>query len=335
MKFVIDECIKNNEYFLRFEELNLYFEENSISCSDRIEILKKLKEHNKKIYDREKTKAKEFLNMKNINNKTFADTQFLFQEEKKVNNVESLKCNVDEYFEKIEKTKNINEIFNLLPDRNNPEFDNILTMIMVKLYAKKVEILNFMKQYKEDVYEIFEGDLNLIEEKIEKILDYKDQKEEKIENVSSCNKVVFLKNSNGEPTIFNNLKGYEEYYDSFLELFNSILDGTLKNFGTYNNNNKINGLYKVKLFKTRIIFSRINEDTFAILGATKKKTDNDLRYRHFLENLSAINEVKKQDFIDIAEDFELLKVEDEYKEKLIYLLENKKKVKTHEANKSI
>lgn len=333
MQNIINQCINNGEYFLRLEELYVYFEESNIPYTDRINILKQIKENNKKVYNKEKEISKEYLEIKNRaeNLKDDACLNDFKSEEKNKNTIEPLKCDYKEYFKKISETKNIDEIISFLPERDNVEFDNILSVILVKLYSQKVEILNFMKQYKEDVYEIFESDLNLVEEKIETILDYKEQKDI-IKETSTQNKIVFLKNLNNEPIIFQNLKGCEEYYDSFLELFNSIIDGTLKNFGTYNNNNKINNLFKVKLFKTRIIFSRINEDTFAVLGATIKKCDNDSRHRNFLHHLSLAYENQEQNLINIANNEELLKIEDEYKEKLIYLLENKKKVKTYEIN---
>ena len=328
MESIINECIKKDEYFLRFEELYVYFDEFNISYNERKEILKQINEHNKKIYGKEKEISREFMKLKNQSETIIKiSTDFKISTQYKENKVEPLHCDIKDYFSKIKDCKDLEEIISLLPDRNNVEFDNILSVILVKLYALKVEILNFMKQYKDDVYEIFENDLNEIEEKIEIILDYKNQKEENNELTSTENKVVFLKNSNNEPIIFQNLKGNEEYYDSFFELFNSIIDGSFKNMGTYKNNNKLNDLYKVKLFKTRIIFSRINENTFAILGAFIKKCDNDSRHRNFLQNLSLSFESQHNHLLEIADNEELMKFEEDYKNELVYMLKNKKKVR--------
>lgn len=330
----IDECIKNEEYFLRFEELYVYFDENNISYNDRKEILEKINEHNKKMYSKEKDISRE---IKNINNqkqdvKKSSISRVIEIEPKSETKVEPLQCDVSEYFDKINDSKNIDEIISLLPDREDSEFDNILSVILVKLYSQKVEVLNFMKEYKEDVRELFEEELSLIDEKIETILDYKNQKE--VEEIKTCkeNKVVFLKNSFGEPVIFQHLKGCEEYYDSFLELFNSIIDGSFKNLGTYTNNQKVSGLYKVKLFKTRILFSRIGEDVFVVLAAFTKKCDTNLRHQNLLENISSAYQIQKETLSELIKDEKALSKEEEYKDNLIYMLKNKKKVKMHELN---
>ena len=67
-------------------------------------------------------------------------------------------------------------------------------------------------------------------------------------------------------------------------MFNSILDNSFKNVKTFKGNKELLGVAEVKGFKTRIVFSRLNSNTYAIITAFIKKTDNDKYYQDTLKN---------------------------------------------------
>ena len=62
----------------------------------------------------------------------------------------------------------------------------------------------------------------------------------------------------------------------------SIKNGTFKNLKTFKANERLNGLLEVKEFKTRIIFRRLTNNCYIILGMFMKKTDKDMGYLRFL-----------------------------------------------------
>ena len=107
-------------------------------------------------------------------------------------------------------------------------------------------------------------------------------------DIRIINNLIYLPTILGNYYILNDIKSIDyEYYASFLELLNSIIDGTFKNvksiINTYNKNNYI---CEVKDFKTRVFFSKINFNTYLILGCMVKKVDTNSYYNSYLENRS-------------------------------------------------
>lgn len=170
-------------------------------------------------------------------------------------------------------------------------------MLLVNLYSKKIEIDNYIhqNQYEDDIEEIFAEDLELLDFQMETILDYKDDVEEvTIETTSSQNEIIFLKNSSLEPVIFQDMKGKEEYYDSFLELLKSIQNGNLKNVKHFVNLDNVKDIYEVRGSKTRILFSKLKDNVFVVMSAFVKKCDTDLRHRNFVINVSQKYQLQKE-----------------------------------------
>ena len=71
----------------------------------------------------------------------------------------------------------------------------------------------------------------------------------------------------------------KEYYDSFLQLLLSIQNNKFKN---RKNLTDIAKVLEVKNFKTRIIFARVGQAKYAILGLFMKKVDKDKVQRDFI-----------------------------------------------------
>ena len=75
-----------------------------------------------------------------------------------------------------------------------------------------------------------------------------------------------------------------EYYEGFEELFRSIKDGTFKGAKRLNsNNNKTSSLSEVRGFKTRVLFDKLDENTYIIIMCAVKKCDYDNGYKKSLE----------------------------------------------------
>ena len=71
----------------------------------------------------------------------------------------------------------------------------------------------------------------------------------------------------------------EEYYESILELLTEFKNNTLpKNkIKRLVNNGKLNYIYEIKEYQTRIIFKRVENDIICILGIFIKKDTNDIK----------------------------------------------------------
>ena len=94
------------------------------------------------------------------------------------------------------------------------------------------------------------------------------------------NELVYLKSGTGNYYALKDLDDIpKEYYASFLELLLSIQNNRFKN---RKNLTDISKVLEVKNFKTRIIFSRVGQTKYAILGMFMKKVDKDKLQRKFL-----------------------------------------------------
>jgi len=326
----LENYFSNNKYISNLDELYMLLEQQNLNLKEQKEVLVKVYEHNKKVQKQEINKSNKLLEISLIQDE---EEIIEFSKPKEKKNPEPLKMDVSEYLNEIKKAENEDEIIELLPKREDLQFDNILSMIIINLYKEKVEILNFIhsQQNMNEVQSMFQEDIDDIDSKIEYILDYKNYEEEN-EYEEKDNKIIFLKNSFNEPIVFNNLSGYEEYYDSFLELIDRIKKGKFKKMRNFTNNNKIVDIMEVKGFKTRILFARITDDIYVVLAAFVKKCDTNLRHRHFIENISSKYQVQKNVLLNNLENPNFMIEEDKYYQQLITMLSEKKKVKTNEIN---
>lgn len=326
------EYMSENRYISCLEELYVLFEKNNISSTERITIMKEIYMYNKKIYALEERKSQELDNIKNYDKASvMTEKSSILTTSKSKKIVEALQFDISKYMEKIKNVNDISDLEKILPSRDNEQFDNIVDMIAVGLYKEKVEIINLIHEQQEKepfIHEFFDSELEDIDFKIEILLDYKNMLMESKENCTQnvSNRVVFLKNTFGEPMIVSSLKGYEEYYESFLELINSIVDGSFKNKRSFSNNSKVIDMMEVKGFKTRVLFSHLKDNIYVIMPAFVKKCDTDLRHRNILENVSQIYQIQKEELLYLINNEEYMIKEEGYLGELLDILKEKKKV---------
>lgn len=190
------------------------------------------------------------------------------------------------YLNQIKKCKSIDEIISVLPKNNNYDFELLINTILMHYIEECVEIENFIvsEELTDDEHEEFLSELHRKQEVMNKIIEYRNQPVKQEVEIEK-NNLIYLTSSSGNIYALNDLKNIDvDYYDSFLELLNSIIDGSFKNVKNFSNNNKIGQLYEVKDFKTRIVFDRIDKNTFIIISIFMKKTDKDLKYREQIVN---------------------------------------------------
>ena len=120
------------------------------------------------------------------------------------------------------------------------------------------------------------------------IINHKDEIKEK----DNKNKLFLIPNSTGSVKILDDLRSEDaSFYPAFLELINSIEDGSFKYVKRFKNNNDLIGVCEVKGYQVRVVFVRIDKDTYGLITALVKKQDNDKNYRNFLRN--RISEYRK------------------------------------------
>lgn len=207
---------------------------------------------------------------------------------------DEVKSYIKEY-ERLKSDFTEDELMEILPSPTDYRYIDIIR----RLQAESVKNIIVYKDIFQET--IDKEELLIIKESIEleknkklsltKILE--SEKEEKIEQKK--NKIVLVPTTTGNIRVLEELKAVPiEFREPFKKLIDSIIDGTFKNKKNFINNRKLAGFTEVKGFQVRVVYVRIDLDTFGLITAFIKKTDNSKLYRDSLElKFSDYKEIKE------------------------------------------
>ena len=261
------------------DELN--YEEMCQNIIKELEDLERLtsrkKQEIKKLKEEEKKEIKEIVKL-----------SFPIKEEKEILDVEddSFEEAIDFYllnYRLLREGFNENEIHSLLPRKTHRDYANIL--LRLSLESTK-EIREIRELLKEDCISDSERKLceNLIlheKRKIDYLRNSLLTKEENTLDVEH-NNIVLVPTLAGNIRITDDLEHIpNDYYEGFKELIDSIIDGSFKNVKMLKVDSST-PIFEVKAFKIRVVFARLNVNTFALITAFVKKSDTDKLYRESL-----------------------------------------------------
>lgn len=181
------------------------------------------------------------------------------------------------------------ELIHLLPSRQNANYKAILLRLKLELQKNIREINEILDEdtqgFSTQDLNNFKHDLLFERRKVEVINQqlFTEVKEER----PVYNKLIFVPTSGGSIRVLKQLKSIpSEYYSSFQSLFHSIKDGTFKNVKRFSNvHNRLSGMSEVRDIGagTRVIFDRLDSNSYAIITAFVKKTDHNKGYLEQLE----------------------------------------------------
>lgn len=178
------------------------------------------------------------------------------------------------------------EIKLIFPKRKHPRFKDIILRLSFES-IKEIKDINEILRNEELSDDETELCNNIINNEIRKI-DYIKSRlivsdKEEIQDLDEKNNLILVPTSFGNIRLIDELEHIpSEYYDGFKELIKSIEDGTFKNVKTLCSNSELAGISEVKLFKIRVVFTRLNSNSYALISAFMKKSDNDRLYRESL-----------------------------------------------------
>ena len=178
------------------------------------------------------------------------------------------------------------EINIILPKKKNPRYKDILlrlSLVSVKEIKEVKEILRTEqlsldeKTLCEKIIEIENKKIDFIKSKL-----ITNEKEE-IEEQEEKNNIILVPMLSGNIRVIDELEHIpNDYYDSFKDLINSIIDGTFKNVKNFTNNSALISISEVKGRQTRVVFKRLNNNSYALITAFIKKCDTDKLYQESL-----------------------------------------------------
>lgn len=268
-------------------------------------------------------------------NKVIVNSKEVCVEDTEFDNDDEMSFYLDNY-KHLDDTFSIQDIIDVLPTKDNYNYDDIVNRLIAESYKEIKEINELLiddSLTKEELVEC--KDLITKEKtKIKYIREARNKEDEEVVQEHK-NRIVLVPTIAGNIRVIDELEHIaSEYYDSFLELINSIINGRFKNVKTFTSNNNLMGISEVKAFKIRVVFSRLDKNTYALITAFVKKSDNDKLYKetltkkvnHFKDNEELLKKKLK--------DEEFMKLNDLYVEELLTLLGSKdkedKKVNSHD-----
>lgn len=219
-------------------------------------------------------------------------------------------------------------IEDVLPSRSNYNYERIVLRIMAEIThdIKDIReiIISDSVMDKDDLEEYKEELLSLTNKRdtLREILLYE---EDEIDN-NKQNTLIFLPIKGTEEfRIFDELKSIpQEEYAGFLELFESIKNGTFKNIRRFINNKSLNGAIEVKGHNIRVVFQRLSKDCYGIVSMFMKKTQNNNEYRSTLINRYTEFKSMEKELKEKIKDQDFILKNKQLEEKLFAILSSSK-----------
>lgn len=182
------------------------------------------------------------------------------------------------------------QIESSLPNPNTGDYKTIVLRLKLKLLKSIKETADFISECREEFddedLEEYKEEIRLCSKKLE-ILKSESNEEVNENKTSTKNNFFFPVSSMGNIRVIDEIekisKSSPEFCSEFLELFQSIEDGSFKRVKRFLNNNRLVGISEVRGFKPRVVFDRIGKNDYAIITAFLKKCDNDRGYKDSLE----------------------------------------------------
>lgn len=216
-----------------------------------------------------------------------------------------------------------------LPSKSNSNYFSLISRIKAEIYKEMLE-LSSMASEDSDCYFLKElkSAISLEKEKLKCIEAIEEEKENSKDEVNE-NRIVFLTTNAGNVYAIEDIEDINrEYFESFKELLDSIKKGTFRNVKFFNSNNsKLNNVSEVRGFQTRILFDRVDKNTYVIIQMFIKKCDISKEYKQSLGNRIAIYKSNRSEIISLLNNQEYIDDNIKYEEQLNEILDGKVKRK--------
>ena len=219
----------------------------------------------------------------------------------------------------------------ILPDSDDYRYNDII----MRLHAESLKDIKDMSEmcledgsyYDEEVQSFIQNEYR----KIEILQSFIDVEIVEEEDVGHSNKLLLIPNPNGKIRVLDDLDHVpNDYYDEVNSLIMSIVDGTFKKVKKFKSNNALcGGVCEVKGSNARVLFKRLDYDTYAIISVFLKKTNNDKGYQEFIRGRIGEFRLYEDEYKKKIEDSEFMELNDFYVCELFNRIGNTSKEKTY------
>lgn len=316
---MLEEIIEkycSNALFIDIDSIEQYLSE--LSIVNRNILLMEIYDYNNKIYKKLEKQNKEYLKLLNSNKENSASKiskikqvkDKLYLEDVNSKNQE-LKLDISFYMACIENIENLFEIDEILPDKSNVDYVDIINSILIKLIEERVIIQRLIKEMDQNDPDnaYYVEELEKVIKKINYIKNYNARISLPKENViKKQNHVIFLTTNMDNNCFMNDLlKNVDEhYYEYVKELLESIKNGSFKNVKAFTENNLLSGICEVKLSQLRILFRRIKPGVYIVIQVLVKKFQTGHHYHSMMIARNSLYNQNEEDILSKINDQDYL-----------------------------
>lgn len=275
--------------------------EGVLGYKAKIDLLRQVQDHNKKIYEQEVERSKELLKIAKLRTQmSCSEEKTVFKTSPMVNSKKSFEeetVDISSYYQQIKACKNKDELITVL---SKMEQSGDMTLIKSQLLLSCYEEICLMSNFKADLKASYSADdIVFIDQELQDIR----KRFEMLKSIinesdknSTENKeeekpiILYLKTSSGNACAIKDAESIpREYHESFNELLDSIISGKFKNSKFFSNNgNFLDNMQEVKNFATRIIYKNLQNNIYVIMGMFIKKATSDKYIEAFMKTRSTL-----------------------------------------------
>lgn len=334
----IKEKYCQDSKFIEIDNIKDYL--SSLTLDEKNKLLKDIYVYNKKVYKELDKQNKEYLKVlmeskiqkKEISINKFQNIKNKLSDDKIYNQTEdkALKLDISFYLDFINQVKDLDEIFLILPNKENDLYNDIINSILIHFVQDMVIIKKLMKETDELDSDMiyYKQELNKIINKINYIKQYDASINSSFKSpLKKENHVVFLTTDNLKNCFMNDLiKNVDEhYYENIKQLLISIKDGSFKNVKSFVADDLLTGVFEVRGHQTRIIFKRLRQDVYIVMQVFVKKVQNTHYYRTTLISRNSLYKLQEKSLLSKINDDKYLLYNDQVYDDIINYLEEHQK----------
>ena len=302
----------------------LFKQGKTITKKEKNEILLKILKWNLQIDKENKEKLKDYNHKEKEINLEIKENEKNLENDKK----ESEILDVKSYINSIRACDDDDFLTEVLPSIYDNNYESIIGAILLSLFSE-ITFANEMllEDKSEENRNYIESIIKRNKEIIEIIKQYNLEEEKEITqetNNKENNKLIFLKKNNSSLYIDDDIDSIAIEED-VLPILNDIITGNFTREKRFHNNNELKGISAIRRRDTRIIFTRLNNDTILILGILVKRFQNPQTYRDMLKARNKEYKLQKEALKINSQNEEFLKSNSDIQEETIKKLKLRKK----------
>lgn len=206
---------------------------------------------------------------------------------------DSKMLDITEFYNKVIEAEELDDLLVSLPKDTN-SINTIINLVLLKITQEINEAQELLySSNDEDIKEEMLNYINMLQEKFEMLIDYRDYEEDieyKEENNDKPTYLLFVPNQNGKINFMTDIDDNinDDKYQAILNGLKRLKDNTMKVYRRIVNHGITVGIGEIYISaQCRIYidkYSTSNANYIFIIGAIQKKYDNSKYFQSYLEN---------------------------------------------------